>query len=353
MKPEKASAYNANKILKYLDRLEDFQRGNYVKPVIVDFDLTNICNHKCPRCSASANVDNATVSLDDAKRVVSEMKDAGMKSIIYAGGGEPSCNPDLEQIIKFTFEKGIRVAVNTNAQQLSDSLIKTIVNFCDWMRVSVDADGPEIFQQTHGMSGRAFSQVLDNIARLVKEKKESKSEIVIGTCYLIGPHTIPGIFNAAKLVKDLGVDNIRYRPFAKWENMTGFSNEEIQAMQEELRKASELSDDNFEVSYPEDRCQTIVKGRAIDYPECYAVHVVTTVSADLKIYPCCRVKYREEFCFGDLNKQSFQDIWFSENRIKAFKKIDIKRDCPNPCMYEKINEIMYSIKEPVKHEEFL
>ena len=349
----KSSGYNANKILKYLDRLEDFQKGDYVKPVIVDFDLTNICNNKCPRCSASANIDTSTVSLKDAKRVVSEMKESGMKSIIYAGGGEPSCNPDLEDIIKFTFETGVRVAINTNAYKLSDSLIKNIVNYCDWMRVSIDADGPEIYEQTHGMSEKAFYQVLDNISKLVQAKKSTKSEIVIVTCYLIGPHTIPGIYNAAKLVKGLGVDNIRYRPFARWENMIGFSNEEIQNMQEELNKASELSDDDFEVSYPKDRCQTIVKGREIDYPECYAVHVVTTVSADLKVYPCCRVKYKEKYCFGDLNKQSFQEIWFSDNRLKVFKRINIKRDCPNPCMYEKINEIMYSIKEPVRHEEFL
>jgi len=350
---EKELAYYPTKILKHLDRLDDFQKGNYVSPVIVDFDLTNVCNNKCPRCSASANKDSITVSLNDAKRVIVELKEADMKSIIFAGGGEPTCNPNLGEIIRFTCQQGIRVAVNTNAYQLSEEIIETIIQYCDWMRISIDADSSQMYKETHGMPEESFLQVLNNISRLVKAKNKASSEIVIGTCYLIGPHTISGISNAAKLVKELGVDNIRYRPFARWENMDSFSDVEIKNMQDELAKASQLADDNFDISYPKDRCQTMAKGRTIDYPECYAVHVVTTISADLKVYPCCRVKYQDKFCVGDLNEKSFNDVWFSENRLRVFKRINIKQDCPNPCMYERVNEIMHSVKQPVKHKEFL
>ena len=72
MKPNKMPAYNANKILKYLDRLGDFHSGNQVKPVIVDFDLINICNHKCSSCSSITNENGDTVSLEEVKRVVVE-----------------------------------------------------------------------------------------------------------------------------------------------------------------------------------------------------------------------------------------------------------------------------------------
>lgn len=352
MKTEQ-KAYSTNKLLKHLDRLELWRQGKPTFPIMLDFDLTNTCNNMCPYCIGAKNVDNTTVDTGVAKNVIQQLSEAGLKAIIFAGGGDPTCHKDLEEIIKFTKQNGIEVAINTNGYELSGGVIDAISRYCTWTRVSLDADSPEMYKKTHGMSQEAFYQVLNNVSKLVKTRNKLESNTTIGTCFLIGPQTVKGIYNAAKMVKDLGTDNIRFRPFANWNKRKDFTKEVVETMHEQLKKAGELSDSKFLVSYPKDRCETIIEGRTAEYKDCLVPNFITCITPDLKLYSCCRFKNREEHCIGDLHEKSFKEIWLSPERIKIHQRINIQKNCPNPCMYEKYNGLLHEINEKISHSNFL
>lgn len=46
----KQNLFTKNKLLKHLDRLDLWQQQGYTYPILADFDLTNKCNNKCPKC---------------------------------------------------------------------------------------------------------------------------------------------------------------------------------------------------------------------------------------------------------------------------------------------------------------
>lgn len=342
--------YSKHKLLKHLDRLSMFDKKGYSYPIYADFDLTNNCNNNCPLCCSAMSKNGKTIEFEKAKDIILQLKDLGIKSITLAGGGDPTCHPNLEEIIKFIKELRIDVAIITNGYLLSDSLINTIIANCTWMRISLDADSPEMYKKTHGMDEFAFNKVLSNIKKLTQKKKEINSPITIGTVFLLGPHTIQGIYNAAKLSKDLGVDYIRFRPFEGLNRRLTF--EEGVQMFEQLNNSKQLTDENFKATFREDRVEAEVKERKIKYPQCLAIHFIISITPDLKVYPCCNFRNNPKYCLGDLNNSSLREIWLSEERKKIHEKINLK-DCPNPCQFEKHNEFLFAIKNKGFHENFL
>ena len=334
--------YSPYKLLSHPDRLNSLNEKGYSPPVFIDLDLTNKCNNKCPLCVSSLisqKKDDTTLSLANAKDLISQLSEFGAKAITFAGGGDPSCHPDLEEIIGFVKSKVMDVAVFTNAYELSERVIESIVKNCTWARISLDADGPEIYKRTHGMDEIAFNQVLENIGRIVEERKYTDSKIVLGACYLVGMHTVNGMYNAAKLCKGLGLDYIRFRPFFNWENRMDVLKDKSQLLTE-IERCKNLESGDFSISYPKYRCE---EKKPRIFSQCYVPHFMASITADLKVYPCCVFKNNEEYCLGDLKKSSFQEMWTSERRKKVHELVDLKK-CPNPCQFEKHGELLWALK---------
>ena len=343
--------YSQNKLLKHLDRLSMFEKNGFAYPILVDFNLTNICNNRCPLCVSSESRDKTTVSFEDAKYVINQLKEVDVKALYFAGGGDPTCHPNLEQIIRFVKDNEMEVAVCTNGCRMPEGVVEAIVSCCSWMRISLDADNPEIYKKTHGMDERIFNQVLNNMSALAEKRRETKSDVVLGVTYLLGPHTIPGIYNAAKLVRERGMDYLRFRPFFEW---NGKKENEIdgEAMFKELRRCKELENEDFSVSYPEERVESMTTVKTARYKECYVPHLIAAINTNLKLYPCCILRNNEKYCLGDLNKQSFKEIWTSEKRKRVHELINLQ-DCPHPCQYDPHNEILHVIKRKINHSNFL
>ncbi|MFH1326500.1 MAG: radical SAM protein [archaeon] len=340
--------YSGNKLLKHLDKLSAWQKGEIFYPINVDFDLTNACNNKCPRCMFRDSLDGTRVDTDKALSLVSEFARLGVKSVIYQGGGEPTCHPDFEQILRFTKEKGLEVGVSTNGYEVSSSTLDAIVDCCEWIRISLDASNPQSYQITHGMTGDSFNKVLRNIKALVNSRNKKQSNLIIGIGYLVGPKTIDGISDAARIVKELGADYIRFRPF----NYQRFDEYQVRRTKEQLTSAAALSDESFEASFRTEWLEEIEKGRPRPYCVCYVPHFTTSITSNLKMYPCCVLKDKPETSIGNLNKNSFEEVWNSEKRRNAHKSIDLTK-CPNPCQFERANDILLAIQEEIKHENFL
>ena len=342
--------YSQYKLLNHLDRLNNWKKGRIVFPILVDFNLTNRCNNKCPLCT-SQKKDNTTITLQDAKNIILQLAEIDVKAIGYGGGGEPTCHPKLEEIMRFTKKNCVEVALCTNGYRLSEGVMDAVIDCCSWARISLDADGPEVYLKTHGMPEVAFNKVVENMSKLVEKKKKTKSGVVLGISYLLGSETISGVYNAAKLCKEIGFDHIRFRPFFIWEN-----NKEIKLDKEftyrELRKCEGLKDNKFSISYPKDRLEAIVGERKRTYNTCHVHHFNTTITPDMKIYPCCMLENNAKYPLGDLKEKSFKEIWESEERKEAYRRINLQ-DCPNPCMLEKHNELLDAIVRDLPHSNFL
>ena len=327
--------------MKHMDRVESWKDGNVIYPVNVAINLTDKCNQRCPKCS-TIDKNDIFIPTALAKSIIRQLSELDIKSTSFGGGGDPTCHPDFAEMIRYAAKYNLEIGMATNGYVLTDDMIDAITEHCTWGRISMDAGDPETYYKVHAMKKKGFDKMIGNIAKLVKVRNDKKSKMVFGVTFLIGEHTIDGAYKAVKMARSLGVDYIRLRHFFDWSN-TQYTNEQRQHHENILAQCKSLETDIFSVSYPADRVEAIFGERKRLHKKCYIHHFSSIITADCKVYPCCLLADNLKYAFGDLSKNTFKDVWNSEQRKKAYQTIDFK-DCPNPCMLEKHNEVLWAEK---------
>lgn len=360
------------KLLNNLDKVLEWVTTGDTIPVLVNINPTNRCNHRCPLCTSKDFLDDVTFPTPRLKQIIEELAKLGVKAIGFGGGGDPTCHPDLAELIHFSAAQGLEFAMTTNGQLLNEEIIEAAVRHSTWLRVSLDASTPEIYKKTHGLGDKEFEQVKSNIEALVREKKRTGSDVTLGITYLLGPHTVDGAVSATRMVRDIGVDNIRLRPFFRWDQeskspsqvsdsdalvpvpgkRTGSRAYSVEGsrkaefdrrMADVLRECKSLQSESFSVSYPEDRILDVATQSERVHRVCSVHHFQSIITADMQVYPCCMLEGKAKYSYGSVAEKSFQEVWESPSRRAAYERIDFS-DCPNPCMLEKHNELLWEIK---------
>ena len=111
-----------------------------IVPALIHYRITTKCNSKCDFCSHRVKPTSHVESLDNIKRGLLLLKQAGMKRINFTGG-EPLMHPSLliEAIIHCKEELGLRsVAVTTNGSLLTGHFIFRTAQCLDSITVACD-----------------------------------------------------------------------------------------------------------------------------------------------------------------------------------------------------------------------
>jgi len=345
--------FSSDKILKHLDRVYEWLAGGNPSPITVELDMTNLCNHRCPECVSSyfQNSDKKSISKETAFRIIRELSDAKVRGLIFTGGGEPLCNAHTVDAVRLARERGLDVGFITNGALLTDRDAETLLECCSWIRISLDASNEEIFAKIHGMGGGEYKKVLENIRLLSGIKKKKGLGCTIGVGYLTCEDTVSGMTEAAKICAGLGVDYLQFRPMQihrggrfdyHWADVNG-----------RIEESLKYSHDGYKVLYSKHKYDMMKDPKfGRNYGKCYGCQFATVISASGKMYICCHLRGYDKYCIGDLNKNSFKDIWNSEQREKAAKNIDFK-DCIPLCRDNTFNQILWNIKQPREHVNFL
>jgi len=345
--------FSSDKILKHLDRVNCWIRGGNPPPITAELDMTNICNHKCPECVSNyfQNSEKNSLSKKLAFRVIKECAEFKVKAIIFTGGGEPLCNINTVSAVKLAKELGLDVGFITNGSLLNNHNMEVLVRHCVWIRISLDASSSEMFKKTHGMNSDEYKNILANVRNLCSIKKDIKSDCAIGIGYLTCDDTVDGMINAAKMCRDLGVSYLQFRPMQihrggkfdyHWTDVNG-----------KIAECLKYGHNGYNVLHSEHK-YAMMKDKKFgrNYGKCYGHQFATVISASGKMYICCHLRGYEKYCIGDLNKSSLQDIWNSKKRQQVAKNINFK-DCIPLCRDNTFNQILWNIKQPREHVNFL
>ena len=120
-----------------------------------------------------------------------------------------------------------------------------------------------------------------------------------------------------------------------------------------IHKCIKEGSDGFRVLYSKHKYDMMKdKNFGRNYKRCYGHQFATVVAADGKMYLCCHVRGYNKYCIGDLRKDSFETIWKSEQREKVIENIDF-RDCIPLCRDNTFNQILWNIRQPKEHVNFL
>jgi len=345
--------FSSDKILKHLDIVHQWTQGGNPPPVTMELDMTNVCNHQCPECVVDyfQITDDNSLPKETAVRIVEELAGAGVKGLIFTGGGDPLCHPNTPDIVKQAKNLGMDIGFITNGELFTEESAQKILLNSLWIRVSLDAGSPEVFQKTHNKNETSFNRVIEKLELLVRIKPENRANCTIGVGFLTSQDSRKDIEQATLLCRDIGVDYIQFRPMQihhggrfeyNWEDVTY-----------EIEECLKYATDGFHVLFSKHKYDMMKRqdfGR--DYGKCYGHQFASVVSASGKMYLCCHLRGYEKYCLGDLKENSFMEIWNSDQRKKAVENIDFN-DCIPLCRCNTFNQILWNISRPQNHANFL
>lgn len=342
--------FSSDKILRHLDRVNEWMEGGNPVPITVELDLTDVCNHRCPECAGHyfRNRKSNSLSLGLITDIINQLVGIGVRGLIFTGGGEPLCSCYAMKAVKLAYDLGIDIGFITNGSLINKETADVLVKCCIWIRVSLDAASAETFKETHGMNGQEFTNILDNIKLLVEAKRDNL--VTIGVGYLTSETTRDEMLTATILCRNLKVDYIQFRPL---QVRNGNNFEYCQkGVREQIYKLFSYSTDDFAVLYSKHKYETGEKGNGRCYGKCYGQQFVTVIDANGCMYICCHMRGNEKYFIGDLRKDNFITIWNSSRRQEVVKRIDFK-DCIPLCRDNTFNQILWNIKQSRKHINFL
>lgn len=106
-------------------------------PIAINFHLYKPCDARCGFCYATFRDVRGHLALDDARRLIDALREAGAEKLTFAGG-EPTLHPHLGALVDHAKRVGFVTSVVTNGSRLAE-LLDVHAGSIDWVALSVDS----------------------------------------------------------------------------------------------------------------------------------------------------------------------------------------------------------------------
>jgi radical SAM protein with 4Fe4S-binding SPASM domain len=346
---------DSHKLMYHPKEVSEWIDGNSFPPIHAEIGITNKCNHKCVFCTLDwINHGVDSIDKDVMMACLKDMAEMGVKSIYYAGEGEPTLHKNLSDFISYGKSMGISQSISTNGSRFDIEMAEKSLPHLSWVRFSVDAGNADEYSSIHKVSALEFDKVLKNIENSVKVKKQNNYDVEIGVQFILMPENIDTVEELAKIVKGIGVDNFQVKPSHNHPKSSftpsiyKFAHDTIE---ENLKK---LEDSKFTVVVRTKSMERLTQER--NYKECHGFHFYAIIDAKGNVVPCNVFYGNENFIYGNINKQSFKEIWLGNKRKNIIKDVTSLcfKECGNyRCRLDVINRYLERVKNPEKNDEFI
>lgn len=349
-----------HKLIYHVERVNDWlERKKEVYPIYVEIAPAGACNHRCVFCAVDY-IGYNTVFLDTEllKARLAEMGRLGVKSVMYAGEGEPLLHKNLPEIIRHTKASGIDVSITTNALPMTPKWAESALEFITWIKVSINAGTPKTYAEIHQTKEGDFDKVVANMEAAVKLRERKKWSCTIGSQMLLLPQNGREAIGLARTMKSIGVDYLVIKPYSQHKKSLTHVYEGIDYCQSaELKEGlKELNDEKFSVIFRENTIRKLEETKSY-YDKCYSTPFFWGyIMAEGSVYGCSAYLLDDRFCYGNINQNTFQEIWEGEKRRKSIEyvahELDI-HECRKNCRMDEINRYLWEIKHPSAHVNFI
>ena len=310
---EARDRFSSFKIWNHIDKIVGIVNDEITYPVTIEIDPTNVCNFKCIFCLDQKKVDKTSINVDVLLNLIAQLKECNVKSIVIKGGGEPLLYPQLDVLLYALSDAKIVSGMITNGSML-DQHIEAIGRNLNWLRVSLDAFSEYTHQIVHGNNTVDINRIFDNMEILCN----NYPDLMVGANFVVNNHNYREILPLIIKLEKLGVKSINIRPPFLFE---GEIKEEVWKELDMIIGKSDTIGGNIVVvsQYKYRDRDTYYTNK--EWDKCRATPLIGSIGADGNVYVCCALKGFKEFSFGNLNEESFINIWHGERRKEVMNMI--------------------------------
>ena len=188
-------------------------------PSHISLTITNTCNLRCQMCGQWSQEGyircqperlKHKMTLEDWKRVVDELVDHQVPSLLLRGG-EPFVYPAIGALLEYIQSRGIWISIDTNGTHIKE-FAETIARIGK-IHLTISLDGPEaVHDQVRGVKG-TYARIRESLATLKQAEQKYGTTVSKSFNYTISRYSLEGLGELPGAARDLGLKNVCIVPY--------------------------------------------------------------------------------------------------------------------------------------------
>lgn len=264
---------------------------------------------------------------------------------------------EIGGLILHTKKVGIDVALTTNGVFFSEKVAQQCLGSLTWVRFSLDAGMRSTYAKVHRCSKGDFAKVLANLSYAVKLKKEKKYDCTIGVQFLLIPENCQDTIKATTLLKKIGVDYLIIKPYSQhllshYTIDKNFHYNDYLYLEKELQN---FSTDDFKIIFRTQAMKKIEDKEKV-CKHCLGLPFWAYIDSSGDVWACSAYLGNSNFLYGNINKNSFSEIWKGTKRKQVLQMVETELDithCRKACRLDEINRYLWNLKHSPEHVNFI
>jgi wyosine [tRNA(Phe)-imidazoG37] synthetase (radical SAM superfamily) len=347
---------DSHKLYYHTQRVTDWLNNKLIYPIYIEISPAGLCNHRCIFCSVDfMGYQKRFLPTDIINKRLNDMKKLGVKSIMYAGEGEPLLHKDIVKIIDYTKVKGIDAALTTNGVLMKPEVSKRILKSVEWIKVSCNAGTSETYAKIHNTNENDFNKVISNLENAVNIRNSNGYDCTLGLQTLLIPENVQEVELLTETARNIGLDYLVVKPYTHHScNLHNYSIDysHYTYLAENLKK---YNTEKFNVVF---RLLAMRKwdGKFRPYKKCQALPFWSYIDAGGNLWACSAHLNDQRFNCGNIISDRFQDIWGGPKHLQILEWAETKMNmesCKLNCRMDEINSYLWDLKHPPKHINFI
>jgi len=290
-------------------------RRKYAFPNIITFEPISTCILDCEFCMLKELETwkyrrKTVMDFKDFKKLVDDT--AFFLKQLNFSGGEPLLNKDVFKMFAYARKRGIFTYLFSNSQLLSrdNGIQKIIDNPPDQICIAFDALEKDVYETTRRKGD--FDKLKENIVKLIDMKKKSGNKYpIIELQMVLTKKTLKMEKDYWKITKELGADIAQIKPLGVWPE--GSASYDKKMIEEYIVTKKEHKNSRHDLDKD---------GNIIFYRKpgnCACVNI-SYIGSGGEVLPCWYIWGKDADVMGNINDNSFIDIWDSE-RYREYRDV--------------------------------
>ena len=346
---------DSHKLIYHPEVVARWLAGENIYPIEIEISPSGACNHRCVFCAVDyigyqADFLDKNVIL----KVIGQMAEKGLKSVICSGEGEPLLNKDMPDIANGIKSCGVDVAMSTNGALFTKEKAEECLGAFSWIRFSIASMEDESYDKIQRGKAGDLDRVKINLAEAVRIKRDRKLRTTLGVQCLLLPENMGQLPGMAKALREIGVDYLTVKPYSQHLHSENTLQIDYGQMMELEQEIGQYATDDFAVYFRANAMKKVHKEKC--YSQCYGLPFMAHIDAKGNVWPCVAHIGTEKFCYGNIYEQGFDEIWEGERRqeiIERLNGLDINKVCREACRLDEINKYLNELKHPGEHVNFI